>query len=69
MGLERDTSIYFGVNIAQEDKEKIINYARKKLNPDIKLYQMKVDEDAFHLKAEEINYQPAIPCPHNNISE
>ena len=49
-------SIYFGVNIAQEDKEKIINYARKKLNPDIKLYQMKVDEDAFHLNAEEINY-------------
>jgi len=47
-------SIYFGVNIAQEDKEKIINYARKKLNPDIKLYQMKVDEDAFRLKAEEI---------------
>lgn len=49
-------SIYFGVNIAQDDKEKIINYARKKLNPNIKLYQMKVDEDAFHLNAEEINY-------------
>lgn len=49
-------SIYFGVNIASEDKEKIINYARKKLNPDIKLYQMKVDEDAFRLNAEEINY-------------
>lgn len=47
-------SIYFGVNIASEDKEKIINYAQKKLNPDIKLYQMKVDEDAFRLKAEEI---------------
>ena len=47
-------SIYFGVNIASKDKEKIINYARKKLNPDIKLYQMKVDEDAFRLKAEEI---------------
>jgi len=47
-------SIYFGVNIAPEDKEKIINYARKKLNPDIKLYQMKVDEGAFRLNAEEI---------------
>ena len=49
-------SIYFGVNIAQEDKEKIINYARKKLNPDIKLYQMRVDENAFRLKAELINH-------------
>ena len=47
-------SIYFGVNIASEDKDKIINFARTKLNPDIKLYQMKVDEDAFRLKAEEI---------------
>ena len=47
-------SIYFGVNIASKDKEKIINFARTKLNPDIKLYQMKVDEDAFRLKAEEI---------------
>jgi hypothetical protein len=49
-------SIYFGVNIASEDKEKIINYAQKKLNPDTKLYPMQVDEDAFHLNAEEINY-------------
>ena len=47
-------SIYFGVNIASKDKEKIINYAQKKLNPNIKLYQMKVDEDAFRLNAEEI---------------
>ena len=37
-----------------EDKEKIINYARKHLNPNIKLYQMTVDENAFRLKAEEI---------------
>lgn len=45
-------SIYFGVKIDQTDKEKIINFARTKLNPDIKLYQMKVNEDAFRLKAE-----------------
>jgi hypothetical protein len=49
-------SIYFGVNIAQEDKEKIINFACTKLNPDIKLYQMKVNEDAFRLNADEINH-------------
>jgi hypothetical protein len=38
----------------EEDKEKIINYARKHLNPNIKLYQMSVDENAFRLKAEDI---------------
>lgn len=46
--------IYFGVNIDPTEKAKIINYARKKLNPDIKLYQMQVDENAFRLKAEQI---------------
>ena len=34
------------------EKEKIVNYARTKLNSDIKLYQMREDENAFHLKAE-----------------
>lgn len=48
-------SIYFGVKIDSKEKEKIINYARTKLTPDIKLYQMKVDEDAFRLNAEEIH--------------
>ena len=47
-------SIYFGINTLEEDKEKIINYARKHLNPNIKLYQMSVDENAFRLKAEDI---------------
>ena len=45
-------SIYFGVKIDPSDKDKIINYARTKLNPDIKLYQMRIDENAFRLKAE-----------------
>ena len=45
-------SIYFGVNTEPTIKEKIIQYAREKLNPQIKLYQMRVDENAFRLKAE-----------------
>lgn len=47
-------SIYFGVKIDPKEKEKIIKFVRKKLNPDIKLYQMQVDENAFRLKAEPI---------------
>ena len=47
-------SIYFGVNTDPKEKEKIIQYACTKLNPEIKLYQMKVDDNAFRLKAEKI---------------
>ena len=47
-------SIYFGINIEQKKKKKIINYTQEQLNPNIKLYQMKVDENALRLKAEEI---------------
>ncbi len=47
-------SIYFGVNIDTEERDKIIRYARTKLNPQVKLYQMKVDADAFRLQAETI---------------
>ena len=47
-------SIYLGINIPEEDKQKIINYARTNLNPNIKIYQMKVDDAAFRLKAIEI---------------
>ena len=47
-------SIYFGVNTHPKEKEKIIQYARKKLNSEIKLYQMRVDDNAFRLKAETI---------------
>ena len=43
-------SIYFGVNIEQTEKEKIIQYVQKKLHPQIKLYQMEVDENAFRLR-------------------
>lgn len=45
-------SIYFGVNTDETEKESIIQYARKELNPEIKLYQMQVDENEFRLKPE-----------------
>lgn len=47
-------SIYFGINIDPIEKKKIINYTQEQLNPNIKLYQMAVDENALRLKAEEI---------------
>ena len=47
-------SIYFGVNIESSIKEKIIQHAREKLNPQIGLYQMRVDENAFRLNPEMI---------------
>lgn len=47
-------SIYFGFNIDKAEKEKIIKYARSKLNPKIKLYQMGVDPNAFRLQPEKI---------------
>ena len=45
-------SIYFGINTDPTEKEKIIQYARNKLNPAINLYQMRVDDNAFRLRAE-----------------
>lgn len=48
-------SIYFGVNINQADKESIIEYVRTKLNPNIELYQMRVDDNAFRLQSDVIN--------------
>lgn len=46
-------SIYLGVNTDEAEKEWIIKYARK-MNPQIKLYQMKVDANAFRLNPEVI---------------
>ena len=46
-------SIYLGVNIFHRDKDNIID-AAKKLNPNIKIYQMTIDPEAFRLKEEEI---------------
>ena len=50
--MEWSGGYYFGENISKSKTEKIVNYARTKLNPDIKLYQMRIDENAFRLKAE-----------------
>ena len=47
-------SVYFGVKIKQKDKEKIIKAAQM-INPDIKIYQMTIDPDAFRLKEKMIN--------------
>ena len=46
-------SVYLGVNILLQNKTKIIKVA-KNLNPNIKIYQMKTDPEAFRLKAEQI---------------
>ena len=53
IGGECFDSIYLGVSIKQEDKEKIITAARKR-NPNIKIYQMTIDPEAFRLKEEMI---------------
>lgn len=47
-------SIYFGVNIEQEEKDKIVQYVRKNLNPQINLYQMEIDDNAFRLQPRKI---------------
>ena len=45
-------SIYFGVNIDEQEKDKIIQFVRKKLNTHINFYQMRVDVAAFRLQPE-----------------
>lgn len=49
IGGECFESLYLGISIDKEEKEKIINIA-KKLNPEIKIYQMTIDPEAFRLK-------------------
>ena len=46
-------SVYLGVNILTQKKTEIIKFA-KNLNPNIKIYQMTIDLEAFRLKAEQI---------------
>lgn len=53
IGGECFNSVYLGVNIDDDIKKQIINTA-KRLNPGIKIYQMKVDANAFKLKTESI---------------
>ena len=49
LGDECFDSIYLGVNIDDDVRKQIINIA-KGLNPEIKIYQMKVDANAFKLQ-------------------
>ena len=53
LGGECYDSVYLGVNIDDEMRNKIIN-AAKNLNPNIKIYQMKADANAFKLQTEQI---------------
>ena len=53
LGPECFDSIYLGVKISPEDKTNIIQYARK-LNPDIKIYQMEIDPKAFRVVENEL---------------
>lgn len=54
IGGECFESVRLGINISKEDKEKIVKVARDR-NPDIKIYQMTIDPDAFKLKEKFIN--------------
>lgn len=53
LGGECYDSVYLGVNIDDEMRNKIIN-AAKNLNPNIKIYQMKANANAFKLQTEQI---------------
>ena len=53
LGGECYDSVYLGVNIDDEMRNEIIK-AAKNLNPNIKIYQMKADANAFKLQTEQI---------------
>lgn len=54
IGPECFDSIYLGINTDEKSKISLVS-AAKKLNLDIKIYQMTIDPDAFRLRAELIN--------------
>lgn len=60
IGGECFESVYLGVNLNEkkniEIKEKIIKVAQK-CNPNIKIYQMTIDPEAFKLKADDITQE------------
>lgn len=51
IGTECFVALYLGVNISREDKEEITQLVRK-LNPDMRVYQMLVNPNAFKLDFE-----------------
>lgn len=54
IGRECFESVYLGINMNAEEKSKIICVAQK-LNPDIKIFQMEIDANAFRLNTKLIN--------------
>lgn len=46
--------VYLGLRIDADKKKEVINAARQ-LNPNIKIYQMTIDPEAFRLKEEPVN--------------
>ena len=46
-------SLYLGNRIDEKEKKEVINVARK-LNPEIKIYQMTIDPEAFKLKEKQL---------------
>lgn len=53
LGGECFNSVYLGVNIDDDIKKQIINTAKRR-NPEVKIYQMKADANAFKLQTEPI---------------
>lgn len=51
IGGECFDSVYLGIKMNTDEKSKIISVARK-LNPNIKIYQMEIDANAFKLNTE-----------------
>ncbi|WP_405323300.1 DUF2971 domain-containing protein [Fibrobacter sp.] len=51
IGRECFCSLYLGINMAQDKQDEILKVARW-LNPEMKIYKMTVDPDAFRLKAQ-----------------
>ena len=51
IGSECYESLYLGINIDKTAREELVRIARKR-NPDIKIFQMKVNPEAFMLKEE-----------------
>lgn len=66
IGGECFESIYLGVNMDKNEAEKIIKTA-KKLNPDIIIYQMEINSNAFKLDAKQIIFFYAINLTSGNI--
>lgn len=56
IGGECFESVFLGINIDKKDKDNIIKVARR-CNPNIKLYQMTIDPEAFKLKAVSITQE------------